>query len=84
MKILFMKMSGSGNDFILIDHREPFLKEDHLKDFIRKVCQRRVSVGADGLILIEPSQKADFKWRFYNADGSEAEMCGNGGRCAPL
>ncbi len=82
MKIPFMKMSGSGNDFILIDHREPFLKEDGLKDFIRKVCRRRISVGADGIILIERSQKADFKWRFYNADGSEAEMCGNGGRCA--
>ena len=82
MKIPFMKMSGSGNDFILIDHREPFLKEDGLKDLVRKVCQRRISVGADGLILIERSQKADFKWRFYNADGSEAEMCGNGGRCA--
>jgi diaminopimelate epimerase len=82
MKIPFMKMSGSGNDFILIDHREPFLKEDRLKEFIRKVCRRRISVGADGLILIERSKKADFKWRYYNADGSEAEMCGNGGRCA--
>ena len=82
MKIPFMKMSGSGNDFILIDHREALLKEDRLKDFIRKVCRRRISVGADGLILIERSQKADFKWRFYNSDGSEAEMCGNGGRCA--
>ena len=82
MKIPFMKMSGSGNDFILIDHREPFLKEDRLKDFIQKVCLRRVSVGADGLILIERSKKADFKWRFYNADASEPEMCGNGGRCA--
>jgi diaminopimelate epimerase len=82
MKIPFMKMSGSGNDFILIDHRKPFLKEEHLRDFIRKACRRRVSVGADGLILIEPSQKADFKWRYFNADGGEAEMCGNGGRCA--
>lgn len=82
MRIPFTKMSGSGNDFILIDHREPFLKEDGLKDFIQKVCQRRISVGADGLILIEPSKKADFKWRFFNADGSEPEMCGNGGRCA--
>jgi diaminopimelate epimerase len=81
MKIPFMKMSGSGNDFILIDHRESFLKEDRLKEFIRKVCRRRISVGADGLILIEQSKKADFKWRYYNADGSEAEMCGNGGRC---
>ena len=82
MKIPFMKMSGSGNDFIVIDHREPFLEEDHLRDFIRKACRRRISVGADGLILIERSQKADFKWRYFNADGGEAEMCGNGGRCA--
>jgi diaminopimelate epimerase len=82
MKIPFMKMSGSGNDFILIDHRKPILNEDEMKKFARKVCQRRVSVGADGLILIERSEKADFKWRFFNSDGSEAEMCGNGGRCA--
>ena len=82
MKIPFMKMSGSGNDFILIDHRIPFLGQAEMKEFARKVCQRRVSVGADGLILIERSEKADFKWRFFNADGSEAEMCGNGGRCA--
>jgi diaminopimelate epimerase len=82
MKIPFMKMSGSGNDFILIDHREPILDEDKMKEFVRKVCQRRVSVGADGLILIEQSEKADFKWRYFNADGTEAEMCGNGGRCA--
>lgn len=82
MKIFFMKMSGSGNDFILIDHRESFLDEDGMKDFIRRVCRRRVSIGADGLILIERSKKADFRWRFFNADGSEAEMCGNGGRCA--
>jgi diaminopimelate epimerase len=82
MRVPFTKMSGSGNDFILIDHREPFLNEDRLKDFVQKVCRRRVSVGADGLILIERSEKADFKWRFYNADGSEGKMCGNGGRCA--
>ncbi len=82
MKIPFTKMSGSGNDFILIDHRSPFLSEDRIKEFTRKVCRRRFSVGADGLILIENSTRADFRWRFFNADGSEAEMCGNGGRCA--
>jgi diaminopimelate epimerase len=81
MKIPFMKMSGSGNDFILIDHRKPILSEEEMKGFARKVCQRKVSVGADGLILIENSEKADVKWRFFNADGSEAEMCGNAGRC---
>ncbi|MGQ9647894.1 MAG: diaminopimelate epimerase [Thermodesulfobacteriota bacterium] len=81
MKIPFMKMSGSGNDFIVIDHRKAFLEEDRMKKFARKVCRRRVSVGADGLILVEESNRADFKWRFFNADGSEGEMCGNGGRC---
>ena len=82
MKIPFVKMSGSGNDFILIDHRKPILQRDRMSAFAQQVCRRRVSVGADGLIFIEPSEKADFKWQFFNADGSEAEMCGNGGRCA--
>jgi diaminopimelate epimerase len=81
MKIPFMKMSGSGNDFIFIDHRNPILSEDQMKEFARKVCRRRISVGADGLVLVEKSEKADVKWRFFNADGSEAEMCGNAGRC---
>jgi diaminopimelate epimerase len=81
-KIPFAKMSGSGNDFILIDHRTPFLPDDRLADFARKVCARKVSVGADGLILIESSERVNFRWRFFNSDGSEAEMCGNGGRCA--
>jgi len=81
VKIPFTKMSGSGNDFIFIDHRKPILTEDQMKEFARKVCRRRVSVGADGLVLVERSGKADLKWRFFNADGSEAEMCGNAGRC---
>jgi len=80
--IPFFKMQGSGNDFILIDNRQKFLDADHLGDFVPRVCTRKVSVGADGLILIEPSERAHFRWRFFNADGSEAEMCGNGGRCA--
>src|SRR4030042_1438342 len=82
VKIPFFKMSGSGNDFILIDNRQEILNADQLGDFVSKVCTRKVSVGADGFILIEPSRKVDFRWRFFNADGSEAEMCGNGGRCA--
>ena len=81
-QIPFFKMNGSGNDFILIDNRKKVLDADHLGDFVARVCARKVSVGADGLILIEPSSRANFKWRFFNADGSEAEMCGNGGRCA--
>src|SRR5512143_3289198 len=81
-KIPFYKMHGSGNDFLLIDNRRGILKGLNLKDLAVKVCDRHYSVGADGLIVIVPSKKADFKWRFFNADGSEAEMCGNGSRCA--
>ena len=80
--IEFFKMSGSGNDFILIDNRDGKLAVGRLDDFVRKVCERRVSVGADGLIVIQKSDRADFSWRFFNADGSEVDMCGNGGRCA--
>jgi diaminopimelate epimerase len=81
-RILFYKMSGSGNDFIVIDNRQKVLDADRLGDFVRKVCTRKMSAGADGLILIEPSSRVNFRWRFFNSDGSEAEMCGNGGRCA--
>lgn len=80
--VRFTKMSGTGNDFILIDHRQKFLAEDEIAEFASKVCRRQFSVGADGLILIEPSTEVDFQWQFYNADGSVAEMCGNGARCA--
>jgi diaminopimelate epimerase len=80
--IEFFKMSGSGNDFILIDNRDKTLSVGSLPDFVRTVCERKVSVGADGLIIIENSGVVDFRWRFFNADGSEAAMCGNGGRCA--
>jgi diaminopimelate epimerase len=81
-KLPFYKMQGSGNDFLLIDNRRNILKGMDLKDLAVKVCDRHYSVGADGLIVIVSSKKADFKWRFFNADGSEAEMCGNGSRCA--
>jgi diaminopimelate epimerase len=81
-KVSFCKMQGSGNDFILIDNRRGVLKGKNLRQLARQVCDRHYSVGADGLIVIVPSAKADFKWRFLNADGSEAEMCGNGSRCA--
>jgi diaminopimelate epimerase len=81
-RIPFFKMHGGGNDFVLIDHRERFLPEADQPRFVRRVCHRQLGAGADGLILIEDSPGADFRWRFYNADGSEPEMCGNGGRCA--
>ncbi|MGD9947245.1 MAG: diaminopimelate epimerase [Desulfobulbus sp.] len=81
LPIPFWKMNGAGNDFIIIDHRRPVIPLDLMPEFARRVCRRKFSVGADGLFLIEPSEKVDFKWRFFNADGSEAEMCGNGARC---
>ena len=81
-KFIFFKMSGSGNDFIIIDNRQAVVDDEGLPKFIANVCRRKMSVGADGLILIENSQEVDFKWRFYNSDGSRAEMCGNGARCA--
>lgn len=80
--ITFSKMSGSGNDFIIIDNRDGIIDDINLAKFIGTVCRRKMSVGADGLILIESSDKADFRWQFYNSDGSRAEMCGNGARCA--
>jgi len=79
--IPFFKMNGCGNDFILIDSRATQVPTD-LAAFTRRVCRRKLSVGADGLILIEPSDRYDFQWQFYNSDGSRAEMCGNGARCA--
>lgn len=82
--IPFFKMSGSGNDFILIDNRNGRVSgaDAELAPWIRKVCARRLGVGADGLVLVEkPAGDADFRWRFFNADGSVAEMCGNASRC---
>ncbi len=79
--IVFYKMSGSGNDFILVDNRARVAPEENLGPWIASLCRRKHSVGADGFILIEDSERADFKWRFFNSDGGEAEMCGNGGRC---
>ncbi len=80
-KIPFTKMTGCGNDFIIIDNRRKILDADKLGDLVQKVCAHKLSAGADGLILIEPSEKVNFKWRFFNSDGSVGEMCGNGARC---
>ncbi|MFZ0484533.1 MAG: diaminopimelate epimerase [Desulfobacterales bacterium] len=79
--INFYKMSGSGNDFIIIDNRNNIVDESDLSNFVVNVCRRKMSVGADGVILVENTGNADFKWRFFNSDGSVAEMCGNGARC---
>lgn len=76
------KMNGAGNDFVIIDHRGLFIPQHLHTQFAQAACRRSFAVGADGLILIEDSKTADFSWRFYNSDGSIAEMCGNGARCA--
>ncbi len=81
MKIPFTKMSGTGNDFVVIDNRAGLLPDQRKPDFAQRVCTPKTSIGADGVIFIEQSDTADFRWDFYNADGSSAEMCGNGGRC---
>ncbi len=80
--ISFMKLSGSGNDFILVDNRQGIVSPKRASALAAKVCTHRMSVGGDGLILIERSRRADFRWRLFNADGSEAEFSGNGARCA--
>jgi diaminopimelate epimerase len=81
MSIAFSKLTGSGNDFILIDNLAGRVNVYSFRENIPKVCLRALSIGADGVIFVEPSTLAHFRWRFFNADGSEAEMCGNGGRC---
>ena len=78
--IRFTKMSGAGNDFVLIDNMNGSLRVDKSK-LSRVVCSRHFGVGADGLLLIERSSIADFSMKYYNADGSYGGMCGNGGRC---
>jgi diaminopimelate epimerase len=80
MNIPFWKMHGAGNDFILVDDRDrTFPIAD--TDWIAAISARRRGVGAEGVILIQPSDNADFRMRFFNPDGSEVEMCGNGARC---
>jgi len=80
MLLHFFKMNGAGNDFIIIDNRD--LSIDLDADTIAALCDRNRGIGADGLLAVEPARKgADFRFRYYNADGGEAEMCGNGARC---
>ena len=77
----FYKMTAGGNDFILLDNRSGGLRAEEMVDFIRRVCTRALSVGADGVILIEGSSQADLRARFFNPDGRPT-FCGNGARCA--
>lgn len=75
------KMNGNGNDFLVIDNMSLALDGTVLSKTARLACRRREALGADGLLVAEPSERADFRMRLFNSDGSEGEMCGNGARC---
>ena len=77
----FWKMHGLGNDYIVIDNRDGKIIDKETSRIAKKLCERRFSIGADGLLLLYDSTVADAKMRIFNSDGSEAEMCGNGIRC---
>jgi diaminopimelate epimerase len=81
MTLDFVKMSGAGNDFILLDNRQGRIALQ--REQVARLCHRQFGIGADGLMLLVPAKngEADWAWQFYNSDGSDAEMCGNGARC---
>ena len=77
----FWKMHGLGNDYVVIDNRDAKINDREASELALKLCKRRFSIGADGVLFVSNSTLADVKMRIFNADGSEAEMCGNGIRC---
>lgn len=82
----FVKAEACGNDFIIIDrfNSQKLASGNHIGKLAKRLCQRKISIGADGLLLLERSKRCDFKMRIFNPDGSEVDMCGNGARCIAL
>ena len=80
MRIPFLKMHGAANDFVVVDHRRPFLPEA-VEPLVVRMCDRRRGIGADGVLILEADPEHDFAMRYFNADGAPAEYCGNGARC---
>ena len=78
--MIFSKLNGLGNDFVITDDRENKYTEN-LDEMARKLCHRRTGIGADGLVFVRKSETCDVRMQIFNSDGSEAEMCGNGVRC---
>ncbi|MGH7726751.1 MAG: diaminopimelate epimerase [Candidatus Eiseniibacteriota bacterium] len=85
MRVEFVKMHGAGNDFVVVDRRTfvPLSGEATVASFVRAACDRRTGIGADGVLFLDPANETglDFAMRYYNRDGGEADLCGNGGRC---
>ena len=81
MKLEFVKMSGAGNDFIVLDNRDGSLDGMLRREFIARICRRGLDIGADGLLELRTDDELAFMMKYYNSDGGQAEMCGNGGRC---